>query len=114
MIAMPSVLPIGRVVATESKPSTPHQFYFRTEADVAVGIGSLVRVDGEGRTVYAVITDALAYDNGTGEPARLFLAAVLRQLPESPLQAVPIAPVHLASEEDVGPALRMEDRKSVV
>ena len=105
---MPSVLPIGRVVATESKPSTPHQFYFRTEADVAVGIGSLVRVDGEGRTVYAVITDALAYDNGTGEPARLFLAAVLRQLPESPLQAVPIAPVHLASEEDVGPALRMD------
>jgi len=105
---MPSVLPIGRVVATESKPSTPHQFYFRTEADVAVGIGSLVRVDGEGRTVYAVITDALAYDNGTGEPARLFLAAVLRQLPESPLQAVPIAPVHLASEEDVGRALRMD------
>jgi hypothetical protein len=105
---MPSVLPIGRVVATESKPSTPHQFFFRTEAGAAAGVGSLVRVDGEGRTVYAVITDALAYDNGTGEPARVFLAAVLRQLPESPLQPVPIAPVHLASEEDVGPALRMD------
>jgi DNA helicase HerA-like ATPase len=105
---MPSVLPIGRVVATESKPSTPHQFYFRTEAGAAAGVGSLVRVDGEGRTVYAVITDALAYDNGTGEPARVFLAAVLRQLPESPLQPVPIAPVHLASEEDVRPALRMD------
>jgi hypothetical protein len=67
-----------------------------------------VRVDGEGRTVYAVITDALAYDNGTGEPVRVFLAAVLRQLPESPLQPVPIAPVYLASEEDVRPALRMD------
>jgi hypothetical protein len=105
---MPSVLPIGRVVATESKPSTPHQFYFRTDAGAAAGVGSLVRVDGEGRTVYAVITDALAYENGTGEPARVFLAAVLRQLPESPLQPVPIAPVHLASEEDVRPALRMD------
>jgi hypothetical protein len=105
---MNSVSPIGQVVATESKPSTPQQFYFRTGAGAAAGIGSLVRVDGEGRTIYAVVTDALAYDTGTGEPARLFLAAVLRQVPETPLQPVPIAAVQLATDEDVPRALRMD------
>ena len=61
---MPSALPIGRVVATESKPSTPHQFFFRTDPGAAVGIGTLVRVEGEGRTVYAVVTDGFAYGDG--------------------------------------------------
>jgi DNA helicase HerA-like ATPase len=105
---MRAALPIGQVVATESKPSTPHQFYFRTDAGGAVGIGSLVRVDGEGRTVYAVVTDALAYETGSGAAARLFLAAVLRQVPEAPLQPVPIAGVHLAADADVPRALRMD------
>jgi hypothetical protein len=106
---MVSPIPIGQVVATESKPSTPHQFFFRTEAGVAAGIGSLVRVEAEGRTVFAVVTDALTYD-AEDEPAavRLFLAAVLRQVPEAPLQPVPIAPVHLAAETDVPRALRMD------
>src|SRR3954468_14068470 len=30
--------PIGRVVATELKPSTPHQFWFWTARDATVGI----------------------------------------------------------------------------
>ena len=62
LVSMVSPMPIGQVVATESKPSTPHQFFFRTEAGVAAGIGSLVRVEAEGRTVFAVVTDALTYD----------------------------------------------------
>src|SRR5687767_13095192 len=41
---MASTAPIGRVVATELKPSTPHQFYFRADPGGGVGIGTLVRV----------------------------------------------------------------------
>ena len=102
---------VGRVVATEVKPSTPHQFYFRTEARSGVGIGTLVRVEGEGRTVYAVVTDGVTYGGPEGADTghtRLFLAAVLRQLPEEPLQPVPVAEVCLAGDADVGVALRMD------
>ncbi len=102
---------IGRVIATEARPSTPHQFYFRTDPGAAVGIGTLVRVDGAGRTAFALVTDALAYADGPDaapSETRLFLAAVLRQVPEEPLQPVPIAPVHLANDDDVTRALRMD------
>ena len=59
---MPPTTPlIGRVVATELKPSTPHQFYFWTRKDAAVGIGAIVRVEHGERTVYAVVTDGFAY-----------------------------------------------------
>jgi DNA helicase HerA-like ATPase len=107
---MAAALPIGRVVATELKPSTPHQFYFRTDPGKAVGIGALVRVEGDGRVVHAVVTDGLAYGGSDAETdaTRLFLAAVLRQMPEEPLQPVPIAPVHLAGDSDVAQALRMD------
>jgi hypothetical protein len=107
---MAASLPIGHVVATEAKPSTPHQFYFRTVPGDAVGIGTLVRVEGAARVVHAVVTDGLAYGGSDEAPdaTRLFLAAVLRQLPEEPLQPVPIAPVHLAGDADVGRALRMD------
>ena len=45
----------------------------------------------------------------TGRPEiRLYAAAVLRQLPEEPLQPVPLGPVWLASDSDVALALRME------
>ena len=37
--------PIGRVVATEQRPSTPHQFYFWTARESPVGIGAIVRVE---------------------------------------------------------------------
>jgi uncharacterized protein len=39
---------------------------------------------------------------------RLFTAAVLRQIPEEPLQPVPLGAVHLASDDDVRLALRMD------
>ncbi|MHB1327573.1 MAG: ATP-binding protein [Gemmatimonadales bacterium] len=120
---------IGRVVATELKPSTPHQFLFWTARDTAVGIGSIVRVEAPGRTVYGVVTDAFAYSdlatpmdavygadgdpNSPVEPSerseiRLFQTAVLRHEPEEPLQAVPLGQVHLASDADVAFALRMD------
>jgi hypothetical protein len=39
---------------------------------------------------------------------RLYTAAVLRQLPEEPLQPVPMGRVYLASDDDVQTALRMD------
>ncbi len=121
---------IGRVVATELKPSTPHQFYFWTARESPVGIGAIVRVDAPGRVVYGVVSDAAAYSDlmtpmhavlgADGDPAaaahepsarpeiRLYLASVLRQMPEEPLQPVPLGAVTLASDEDVVLALRMD------
>jgi hypothetical protein len=120
---------IGRVVATEALPASAHQFHFWTATDAALGIGAIVRVDGGGRTVYAVIVDGRSYsDLGTalddvlaaeGDPAapppptrrtevRLWTGAVLRQEPEEPLQPVPLADVRLASPADVEVALRMD------
>ncbi|MBI2071692.1 MAG: ATP-binding protein [Gemmatimonadetes bacterium] len=106
---------IGRVVATEATPATPHEFRFRAAADEdAVGIGALVRVSGDGgRRVYAVVTDGRAYeaDGETGNGKRetiLWTASVLRQVPPEPLRPVPIADVYLAAPEDVAVALRMD------
>ena len=53
--------PIGRVVATEQKPSTPHQFYFWAAEHIPVGIGAIVRVETADRTVHAVVTDGATY-----------------------------------------------------
>jgi uncharacterized protein len=128
--------PLGRVVATERRPSTPHEFHFWTALDAAVGIGTLVRVDGglpiNGTTprVYGVVVEAYGYTDlqsplhdvmgFDGSPAnaalapterteiRLFTAAVLRQLPEEPLQPVPMGTVYLADDDDVTCALRMD------
>ena len=122
--------PIGRVVATELKPSTPHQFYFWTSREAPVGIGTIVRVEDEARVVYGVVTDAFVYSDlmtpmhdvigADGDPAlagqppteraeiRLFLASVLRQQPEEPLQAVPLSSVYQAGDDDVIAALRMD------
>jgi hypothetical protein len=124
------VPPVGRVVATELKPSTPHQFHFWTARDSAIGIGAIVRVEEDGRTVYGVVTDGFAYSDlntpldavigADGDPVaagaepsrraeiRLFSAAVLRQIPEEPLQPVPLGAVWLASDADVALALRMD------
>jgi len=127
---MPVSPPIGRVVATELKPSTPHQFHFWTALESAVGIGAIVRVEGAGRRVFGIVTDGFAYSDlqtpmhdvigAEGDPAgaaaaptdrteiRLYTAAVLRQIPEEPLQPVPIASVFLAEDADVVTALRMD------
>ena len=129
------MLPVGRVVATELKPATPHQFHFWTAPETAIGIGAIVRVEGrgkgeEGRVVHGVVTDAQAYSDlatplhdvvgAEGDPARaaaaptvrqeirLWTAAVLRQIPEEPLQPVPLGEVFVASDADVAQALRMD------
>ncbi len=124
-----AIPPIGRVVATELKPSTSHLFYFWTAVDAPVGIGAIVRVTGEGRTAWGVVTEGYAYsDLATpldaaigmeGDPAspagptarneiRLFAAAVLRHAPEEPLRPVALGEVHLATDQDVVTALRMD------
>ncbi len=122
--------PLGRVVATELKPSTPHQFHFWTARETPIGIGAIVRVEDGGRVVFGVVTDGFAYSDlvtpmhavigADGDPVaagaepsarpeiRLFTAAVLRQIPEEPLQPVPLGPVWLASDADVVLALRMD------
>src|SRR5688572_22637083 len=127
---MQAQTPVGRVVATELKPSTPHQFHFWTARESPIGIGAIVRVEESGRVVYGVVTDGFAYSDlvtpmhavigADGDPVaagteatvraeiRLFTAAVLRQIPEEPLQPVPLGSVWMATDADVAIALRME------
>ena len=128
--------PLGRVVATERRPNTPHEFHFWTALDSPVGIGTIVRVDGSNPVngqiprVYGIVVEGFSYTDlqspmhdvmghdGSPESAgfavterseiRLYSAAVLRQLPDEPLQPVPMGEVHLAGEEDVAVALRMD------
>jgi hypothetical protein len=128
--------PLGRVVATERRPNTPHEFHFWTALDSPVGIGTIVRVDGSNPVngqiprVYGIVVEGFSYTDlqspmhdvmghdGSPESAgfavterseiRLYSAAVLRQLPDEPLQPVPMGDVHLAGEEDVAVALRMD------
>jgi len=119
---------VGRIVATESAPATAHLFRFRARRGAPVGIGAIVRVDGEARTVFGVVTDAAAFEEtllppGPGaalaldddarpaherRPVSIYTAAVLRQMPDEPLQPVPLGDVRLASDADVSLALRMD------
>lgn len=127
---------LGRVVATERRPNTPHQFHFWTALDAPVGIGTIVRVDGTtpvaGRLprAYGVVIEGFSYsdletplhdvlgaDGDPGRPdaaptrrteIRLYTAAVLRHVPDDPLQPVALGAVHLASDADVAVALRMD------
>lgn len=108
--------PLGQVVATELRPSTPHQFHFWSARDAILGIGTIVRVEGDGRVVFGVVTEGFAYADPASailEPTqrteiRLWSAAVLRQLPDEPLQPVPFGGVTAASDRDVRIALRMD------
>ena len=121
---------IGRVVATEAKPSTAYSFSFWTSDDSKVGIGTLVvvRPDDKDVTVYGVVVEGFGFtDLGSAlhdyigsegdpesEPAtlrpevKLYSAAVLRVDPEEPLQPVPVGPVYLADDTAVAEALRMD------
>ena len=125
---------LGRVVATERRPNTPHEFHFWTALDSPVGIGTIVRVEGSQSVnghiprVYGVVTegfgytdlesplhDVLGHDGMPDDEAptrrteiRLYTAAVLRHVPEEPLQPVGMGTVFLASDEDVAAALRMD------
>src|SRR5688500_18898151 len=128
--------PLGRVVATERRPNTPHEFHFWTAVDSPVGIGTIVRVEGthpvEGHLprVYGVVIEGFSFTDllsplhdvlgHDGDPrssaiapterpeVRLYTAAVLRQIPEEPLQPVPMGEVFLATDDDVTLALRMD------
>ena len=123
-------------MATERKPNTPHEFHFWTSLDCPVGIGTIVRVDGshpiDGQIphIYGIVVEGFSYTDlqspmhdvlgHDGSPSnagfavterseiRLYTAAVLRQIPEEPLQPVPMGEVFLAGEEDVATALRMD------
>jgi hypothetical protein len=127
---------LGRVVATERRPNTPHEFHFWTALDSPVGIGTIVRVEmsqpvnGVLPRVYGVVTegfgytdletplhDVLGHDGIPGDATlaptrrteiRLYTAAVLRHVPEEPLQPVGMGTVHLGTDEDVATALRMD------
>ena len=127
---------LGRVVATERCPNTPHEFHFWTALDSPVGIGTIVRVEGSRPAngqlprVYGMVVEGFSYTDlesplhdvlgHDGEPGsardaptrrtevRLYTAAVLRHVPEEPLQPVPMGSVHLATDEDVAAALRMD------
>ena len=127
---------LGRVVATERRPNTPHEFHFWTAIDSPVGIGTIMRVDGahpiDGQIphVYGIVVEGFSYTDlqspmhdvmgHDGSPTaagfaateraeiRLYTAAVLRQIPEEPLQPVPMGQVFLADEADVQVALRMD------
>jgi len=131
---------LGRVVATERRPNTPHEFHFWTALDAPVGIGTIVRVEsarpvnGVLPRIYGVVTEGFGYTDlqtplhdvlgADGQPSasafapterteiRLYTAAVLRHVPEEPLQPVPMGTVHLAAEEDVQVALRMDSYTS--
>ncbi|MEX2178158.1 MAG: hypothetical protein WD801_05580 [Gemmatimonadaceae bacterium] len=126
----------GRVVATERKPNTAHEFHFWTSVDSPIGIGTIVRVDAETPVsgqlprVFGVVVegfsytdlqtpihDVLGHDGTPGGASlaatqrteiRLYTAHVLRQIPEEPLQPVPMGAVVLASDADVAVALRMD------
>jgi len=132
----PSPAPLGRVVATERRPNTPHEFHFWTGLDSAVGIGTIVRVDGSTPVngvhprIYGIVVegfsytdlqsplhDVLGFDGQPGAESlaateraeiRLYTAHVLRHVPEEPLQPVPMGSVHLADDDDVAVALRMD------
>ncbi len=127
---------LGRVVATERRPNTPHQFHFWTAVTSPVGIGTIVRVEGEHPVdgqlprIYGAVIEGFSYSDlvspmhdvlgHDGEPShagfaaterteiRLYTAAVLRMIPEEPLQPVPMGSVYLADEHDVAVALRMD------
>jgi uncharacterized protein len=124
------------VVATERRPNTPHEFHFWTALDSPVGIGTIVRVDGaepvDGQLpkIYGIVVegfsytdlqtplhDVLGHDGNPSSPGysptdraeiRLYTAAVLRQIPEEPLQPVPMGQVFLATDDDVAVGLRMD------
>jgi DNA helicase HerA-like ATPase len=125
--------PVGRVIGTERRPNTPHEFHFWTGGAAAGGIGTLVKAEGTGArpaTAYGIVVDGASFtDLETalhdyvalgGEPAagaaargsrpevRVYTAAVLRHHPAEPLQPVASGPVYLLTDQDVAFALRME------
>jgi uncharacterized protein len=127
--------PLGRVVATERRPNTPHEFHFWTALDANIGIGTIVRVDGtvavNGHVpqIYGVVMEGQSWTDmltplddvvgRDGQPdgglvatqrteIRFYTASVLRHIPDEPLQPVPMGSVWLANDDEVALALRMD------
>lgn len=128
--------PLGRVVATERKPNTTHEFHFWTGLESPIGIGTIVVVegthplDGVIPRIYGVVVEGFSYTDlqsplhdvigfdgapegrsyRTADRAeiRLYTAAVLRQVPDEPVQPIPMGSVSLANDMDVAVALRMD------
>lgn len=120
---------IGRVVGTERQPNTAFHFHFWATPDCPIGIGTLVVVQAENRTVWGIVTEGQGYNDvmspmfdylgADGDPRtdpptdrpeiRVYTASVLRHEPEQPIQPVPIAPVYLATEHDVWKSLRIDE-----
>ncbi len=128
---------VGRVVATESCPNTAYEFYFWTASGSPVGIGTLVAILTEELQVYGVVVEGWAYTDVQspmhdyigleGDPrmqpmtrrheVRCYKAAVLRRMPEDPVQPIPGGLVYLADDNGVKQALRMDsyyDKTGVV
>lgn len=123
-----SPVQVGRVVATEQKPSTAYEFFFWTAARSPVGIGTLVLTESSDVTVYGVVVEGWSFTDLAsalydyvgleGDPSmepmtvrpeiRCYKAAVLRVEPEEPVQPVPVGPVYLAGRIDVTRALRSD------
>lgn len=121
---------VGRVVATERKPNTTHEFHFWTGREASIGIGSIVKVIADAHTVYGVVVEGFSYTDlasplhdyigADADPKsearapsvrpeiRLYSAAVLRREPEEPVQPVPMGAVYLADDQDVVVGLRMD------
>ncbi|UCF20099.1 MAG: ATP-binding protein [Gemmatimonadota bacterium] len=121
---------VGRVVATERKPNTTHEFHFWTGHEAPIGIGSIVKVVARGQVVYGVVVEGFSYtdlvsplhdyigsdadpDSEARAPSmrpeiRLYSAAVLRREPEEPVQPVPMGAVYLADDTDIVVGLRMD------
>ncbi|HSG82387.1 MAG TPA: ATP-binding protein, partial [Gemmatimonadota bacterium] len=121
---------VGRVVATERKPNTTHEFHFWTDLEAQIGIGSIVKVVADRQTVYGVVVEGFSYtdlmsplhdyigadadpESENRSPSRrpeirLYSAAVLRREPEEPVQPVPMGAVYLADDHDVVVGLRMD------
>src|SRR5215471_15896384 len=66
---MTTMTPLGRVVATERRPNTPHEFHFWTSLDSPVGVGTIVRVEGKYTIngtitrVYGVVVEGFSYSD---------------------------------------------------
>jgi len=121
---------VGRVVATERKPNTTHEFHFWTGREAPIGIGSIVKVVADAQVVYGVVVEGFSYTDlmsalhdyigADADPSsesrspsarpeiNLYTAAVLRREPEEPVQPVPMGAVYLASDHDVVVGLRMD------
>jgi hypothetical protein len=125
-----SVTAIGRVIGTEKKPNTAYTFYFWSNLDAPLGIGSVIRVASPSCTVYGTVVEVhgfndlesplheyLAYSGEAHTAAtaptdrpemRVYLANVLRREPEEPISAVPIGDVFMATEPDLQKALHTD------